>query len=125
MRNISIIVVLILAVIARAQPATTQSSSPDVETLIQQLSSDNWKQRQHAQEALVMLGGDVRPRLQQLIRESANEEVRARAEAALGQIAENEETGPSVVTLKVSEAEPREVFAQLSKQIHAELEPAQ
>jgi hypothetical protein len=118
-------VVLIYAAIARTQPATTQSTFSDIETLFGQLASDNWKQRQHAQEALVMLGADVRPRLQQLIREGASEEVRARAEAALQQIAENEECGMSPVTLKLSDAEPREVFAQLSKQAHAELEPAQ
>src|SRR5881392_4092500 len=60
-----------------------------IDHLIQELSADAWQTRQKAQDALVQYGLDIRPRLNGVLRETRDEEARARVEAALRQIEEN------------------------------------
>jgi len=118
-----VLIAVLLSAVAAAAPATTQSTV-DVESLVKRLSGDSWKDRQKAQDELVKLGTVARARLEQLVHETTSDEVRARAEAALQQITENEETGVSLITLDATEAEPKDVFAQIATQARAELEPA-
>jgi hypothetical protein len=106
-------------------PSTSPATAPNVEALIQRLSGEHWKDRQRAQDDLVQLGASVRARLQELVRETHNDEVRTRAGAAIEQIDEIQQTGTSMITLHLHSAEPREIFAELARQAHAPIEPAQ
>lgn len=117
------VVIALLSSSIVAAPATTQSSA-DIESLIHELSGDSWKARQRAQDALVTIGPDARARLQELVHETPNDEVRTRAEAALQQIAENEETGTSLITLDASDLASKSAFAEIARQAHTDLEPA-
>jgi hypothetical protein len=106
-----------------SKPAATRpavSATQQVDGAIKTLSSDNWKARQAAQDALVALGEEAIPRLRQLSDKADDEEVRTRCAAALHQIEENSLVGPSAVTLHVKDAKPQEVFDQLAKQSHCE-----
>jgi hypothetical protein len=98
---------------------TPPTTTTDV--LIKQLSADTWKERQTAQEKLVGMGDDAVPVLKELVNKSEDEEIRTRAGAALRQIEENGRTGPSFVTIKVKDASPEEVFAQIARQSRCEL----
>jgi hypothetical protein len=117
---------------ATADPATAPAQpveqlSPETaqraEELIAELSSDSWQLRQKAQDAIVQLGPVVRGRLTRLLQQTTDEEVRTRAEAALRQIEDAARTGPSVITLRLKNASPREVFAELSRQASIDLRP--
>jgi len=105
-------------------PATLPVSAADIETLIADLSSDSWAVRQKAQSDLVQIGPDAVPRLKQLLAQTNDEEVRTRAEAALKQIAEIRYTGPSFITLRLKNAPPQLVFAELARQADADLLPS-
>ena len=124
-----VVIMLLLSVAAAPAPSTATSTAPagviDVEALIRQLAGDNWKDRQRAQDELVRQGASVRSRLQDLLRETTNDEVRTRATAALQQIDEFEQTGTSMITLHLHSVEPKEIFAELQRQAHATMEPAQ
>src|SRR3954454_11097118 len=74
-----------------APPTTEPSTHPSIEiqALIRQLSADSWKQRQAAQDRLVVLGDEARDALARVAKESADDETRSRAEAAVVQIDEN------------------------------------
>src|SRR5688572_7161966 len=74
---------------AANQPTTRPAVDAKLELLITQLSAEAWQTRQKAQDALVEYGMDVRPRLHALLRETRDEEVRTRVEAALRQIEQN------------------------------------
>jgi hypothetical protein len=104
-------------------PSTKQSSGGEVETLIQQLSADNWRQRQAAQERLIVLGEEAREQLARAVREAADDETRSRAESALVQIEENQAIGPSIVTLHLKNVAPQVLFEKLSQQCRAPLDP--
>jgi len=105
------------------QPTTQPALSPEIEKLINELAADTWQMRQKAQDALVQYGLDVRPRLSAVLRETRDEEVRTRIEAALRQIEENRTTGASLITIHMKKASPKEVFAEISRQASAELRP--
>ena len=66
---------------AASAPLTTQpvSSSPEVERLLAQFQSDNWRIRDQAQDALAAMSQAVEPRLRQFVRTTTNAEARARA----------------------------------------------
>src|SRR4051812_8243963 len=86
------------------RPATVPATQPSVtaqriEELVRELAAEPWQVRQKAQDALVQYGIDVRPRLNALLKETRDEEVRTRVEAALRQIEENRTTGASLITL--------------------------
>src|ERR1051325_6149201 len=93
----------------------SDAEAQQAEQLISTLSSDTWQARQQAQDALVQIGLDLRPRLLRLMRQTRDEEVRTRAEAALGQIEENRISGISYITLHMKQALPKEIFANLSR----------
>jgi hypothetical protein len=110
---------LVLAAALRAQAPATQPA--DVEALITQLSDDQWRVRQQAQDRLVQLGLDVVSRLQRLVKESPDEEARTRAEAALRQIEENDRSGPTLITLHVKDMPVRAAVAEVARQAKVDL----
>jgi hypothetical protein len=107
-----------------SSPSTpsTQPSDP-VESLIAQLSADEWSAREEAQEKLTALGASVLPRLQRVVSESGNEESRQRADSAIARIRERQMIGASLVTLHVKNAALKDIFAEISRQCGAELKP--
>ena len=116
----------------RAEPpaATTATTSPvvaapatnpvpleaDIEALIKQLGSEDWQTRMAAQNKLASLGELAEPRLQTAARDSDDAEVRARAEAALHQIADGRLVGPTLITMKVFDVHPQIAFNEIAKQ---------
>ena len=121
---------LILSLIAASPPTqpapapTTASFPAEFESLVKQFSSDNSADRQRAQDRVVELGlqfDSVLPRLQELIRQTHDEEVAARAQAALSLIAEEHRIGPTRITLHLDETPAPEAFAALARQLHQEI----
>ena len=108
------------AVVADAPPVLTSADVAKLEAAIKALNSDAWKERQAAQDALVTFGEAAAPRLQELAAKAEDEEVRTRAGAALRQIEENASVGGSIVTVKVKDAKPQDVFALIAKQARCE-----
>jgi len=109
-------------------PGTTQpalvAADDRVEALVRQLGDDSWRDRQKAQDQLVQMGEKVRPRLGQLLNQTADEEIRTRVEAILRQLDENRVAGTSMITIHMKAASPREVFAEIGRQAYTELRPS-
>src|SRR5688572_26487907 len=70
-----------------------------LDALVSQLSSDDWKSREKAQQELARFGADAAPRLEALLEGSKDPDLRARVEGILKQIEENDASGPTFVTL--------------------------
>jgi hypothetical protein len=109
---------------AWADAPATQFSPEDIDRLIRQLSADDFRARQSAQDQLVNIGERARAGLQRAAKEASDEETRSRAESALVQIDENAIAGPSQITLHLKDVAPAELFKQLSDQCGVALEPA-
>jgi hypothetical protein len=110
---------------APAAPTTTSILEPAarVDALIAELSSDDWPRRQDAEEQLVQLAADAVPRLRETAETAEDAEVRARCESALHRIAVNERIGPTIVTLHLAGATPREAFEALARESGVALRP--
>jgi hypothetical protein len=115
------------------QPSTTRPTVattrpalplPSADSFLPRLGSDVWQKRQHAEEELVRMGEDARPLIKELLaRPLADAETRTRLESALSQINENRAAGPSFITMHLKDANPKTVFAELSRQCYSELKP--
>jgi hypothetical protein len=111
---------------AETQPAAappqplTAAEQKAVDAAVASLSADGWKERQAAQDALVSFGESVVPRLRELATKGDDEEVRTRAAAALRQIDDNGQSGPSVITLHLKDATAQDAFAALARQARCE-----
>ena len=119
----SSLIILTLVALQPTQPAAEfPRDAASIDTLIAQLADDDWQQRQTAQDRLVMIGEEARGQLERAVSESPDAEVRERAAAALATIAQNAETGPSIVTIKGDDLSLRDVFRQVSQQCRVQLE---
>jgi len=96
------------------QPAIT--SSPEIEGLLAQFQSDNWRARDQAQDGLAAMAQAVEPRLRQFVGTTANAEARTRAQLVLNQIASLRKLGPTRVSLHLKDATPQVAYAELSRQ---------
>lgn len=113
--------------------ASTEGTSPtlpssatdasEVETLVAQLSGDDWNTRRRAQAKLVGFGDGVVPRLEQLLRGTHDAEARTRAEAALKQIEIDRATGPSHITLNLNGVTPAVAFEAIAAQARCSFGP--
>ena len=107
-----------------AAPATAPAGEAEVAALIAALSSDDWRDRQRAEDRLVVLGAAAEDKLRTAARApDANDEVRSRADAALARIAEAAVTGPTIVSLHLNGAAPRDAVAMLGRAAGVELAP--
>ena len=115
----------LLAILACAFALAGEAPDPSarIDQLIADLSADSWQARQRAQEALVQMGHSVRQRLERLVVETQDEEVRTRAEAVLRGLEDGRLSGPTLVTLRLKNATPRQVFAELARQGFADIRP--
>jgi hypothetical protein len=120
--GLNILLALLAAPFVRGQ--TTRPTGGDIEQLVAQLSSENWQERQAAQERLVLLGLEAKDRLARLLKETADPELRSLAETALAQIEQNRLTGASIITIRDGQITLKELFSQISEQCGATLEPA-
>lgn len=97
---------------------TSPEVAARVEALVRELGDENWLTRQKAQDELLMLGGEARPRIEQLRREAQDPEVRTRIDALLEQMEEMRLVGVSIVTIRARDAHPRDVLNELARQAH-------
>jgi hypothetical protein len=116
------------ALLLAATPATGPATAPAsqipleaVEKLVAQLSSDDWKVRDKAQEQIVDLGIDACPHLERIVRRTREEEVRTRLEAALRQIAENDKTSPTLISLHFKDSPAQAIAREIAAQAKVEL----
>lgn len=107
------------ALVGAAEPATQPSA--EVESLIVQLNNDNWRVRQAAQDKLIAFGDAVAPRIEQLLKETAAEEVRTRAAAILRQIETQSRLAPTPITLHLKDASPKQAIEAIAQQAKVEL----
>lgn len=108
---------------AEAPPQTDAPVTPSpIDALVAQLSHDDWKLREKAQQELARFGPAAAARLEALLAEANDPELRARAEGVLEQIARNDATGPTFVTLRLKEATAAEAFDDLARQAGAKVE---
>lgn len=104
-----------------AQAPATQATAAAIESLAARLASDDWKVRQDAQDRLVEMGDAAIPLLRQLARDSQDEEVRTRAEAALRQIELDNKNAPTLITMHLKDAPVTTVLAELKRQAKTEI----
>ena len=100
-------------------PATRPAA--EVEQLIVQLNDDNWRVRQAAQDKLVAIGDPIAARIEQLLEETPEEEVRTRAAAILRQVETHSRLAPTPITLHLKDATPKQAIEQLSQQAKVEI----
>jgi hypothetical protein len=116
-RNFCVIGLMLLG----GASATAQTTLPDIEQTLRQLSSDNWGTRQSAQQTLVQMGDSAEPALRDALKKSLDPETQSRIEEAIREIDANRLTGPSIVTLDYDAAELKTVLDDLGRQAHAQI----
>jgi hypothetical protein len=100
-----------------AQVGPPPEKQKEIEMLISQLGSPDEKVRQAAQEKLLGMGDDAIKALEAHVRG------KAAAEAALEKIDANTIAGPTLVSLKFTDADVRTVFDELAKKSGYEIAP--
>jgi hypothetical protein len=94
---------------------------PDVSSLIDRLGSDDWTVRETAQRELVRAGrGAILP-IEAALETQTDLEVRSRLESALTEIAENQLSGGSLITLDVRSMPLAEVIEKINEQADADI----
>ena len=111
-----VLLTLFLTLTTPLLSAPTTRPTDEIPTLLRQLSHDDWKVRQKAQERLVSIGEPAVEPLKRALRETKDPEARTLAEAALRQIAENDRTGPTLIKLHLKDAPLQTALEELSKQ---------
>jgi hypothetical protein len=96
--------------------ATRPAGAGRVEKLIAGLGAEGWRQRQAAEDDLAAMGMAVRPALVEALGHTADAEARTRIESILRQLAERAATGPTIVTLNLKGASPRQAFDEFFQQ---------
>jgi hypothetical protein len=120
------ITVVLLATAARAlcqtttQPSTVPAS-PAIAGLIRQLGSEQWQDRETAQQQLIALGPAAVEALTKAAEaDDADPEVRSRAAAALVAIREQDVDGPSLLTIHFKNAAVQQVLDSIAAQAHTQ-----
>jgi hypothetical protein len=125
--QIAALVIITLGIAARtssAQEADSAASQPTtsparVQELIQQLGSDEWRQREQAQQQLVGLGaGAVDALAKVAASDDVDPEVKSRAAAALAAIRAQDTDGPSLLTMHLKDVPAQQVLDTISEQAH-------
>jgi hypothetical protein len=80
------------------EPATTQPTS-QVLSLVNDLTSDQYATRQSAQKKLEEMGPAIAPQLREILAGNLTDEAQSRVRAALHRIEENQDFGPSIITI--------------------------
>ena len=100
--------------------------SPQVRSLVDQLSADDWSAREAAVTSLVALGDEMLPQFEAALAKSRDPEVRSRLESAIARVEEMRQVGASLITLNLQKVPASEAFAELARQARGPLptEPA-
>jgi hypothetical protein len=103
---------------AYAASPTTQPASapPDLQPILKGLSADDWLTREQAQTRLQQLDNNARPLLLSVMRETKDDDVRSRLEAAIHTIEDNSKTSPTLVSASLKHVTAREAFKEIAKQ---------
>ena len=121
-RTAAPLVTLLAAVVsAVALPARGEADPAEVETLFKQLAADDFRDRDAARKGLIDLGDEAVPHIKALAAKANDPETRAAVEAVLQGIDARSVSGPSLITLDVTDAPAEEVLRAIAKQAHAEL----
>jgi hypothetical protein len=101
-------------------PVTQPSTSPArVQELIEQLGSDEWRQREQAQQHLVGLGAAAVDALAKAAAsDDVDPEVKSRAAAALSAIRAQDTDGPSLLTMHLKDVPAQQVLDTIAEQAH-------
>jgi hypothetical protein len=121
--GLALFVIVAVADEPSTAPATQPTSRPDpqVQALINDLTSDSYEARQTATTKLAEMGEAVEPQLRAALTGDLSDEARARVTAALREIAERREWAPSVITLHYKNAPLATVLDDFSRQAGADL----
>jgi hypothetical protein len=106
----------ILAAPPATQPSPATRPAQEIQPLLSGLSAEDWLTRERAQNRLEQLDTTARPVLLSVMRQTNDDDVRTRLEAALRKINENGKTCGTLVTLSLKNVTAREAFAELAKQ---------
>ena len=113
------------AAAAGTQPSTAATTQPlDAPTAarVVQLDSDDWHSRQQAEDQLVAQGESVRDAMRAVMADaSRSEEIRSRAAAVIARLDQAAANTPTLITLKTSRGNPRDVLNDLARQAHTTL----
>jgi len=104
--------------------AAAPESSISVEQkrqLLAALSSDQWSVREAATRRIIAMGEGARPLIAELLKMTDDAEAKARLKLALEQIGEARISGPSLISIHMKGASPREAFAAVARQCYAKL----
>jgi hypothetical protein len=120
---------MLLAGLARAQPATkpttqpttqplatTRPADPRVAALVSELADDAFATRQRAEDALVELGPEVIDALADELARARDGEAQARLQSAITRLAEIREFGASRITLRLVDVPIKQAYAELARQ---------
>lgn len=99
--------------------AAPESTDERVDQLVQQLASDDWQERQRAQQSLIQLGEGAVGRLQGLIGQTDDPEVRAAIETVLSEVSLHAMIGQTLVTLDLTNVPAEQAFTALMQQAGA------
>ena len=96
-----------------SQPARSAAS---VDRWAAGLCAADWRLRRRAMDELIQLGDDAGPRIQDLLQRDLDREGLKNLQVVRRQIEDNRILGPSLITLHLKDATPRQVVAELSRQ---------
>lgn len=98
-------------------PQPNPNPNAQLDQIIKDLSSDDWKLRQQAADALSEIDESQVPRLRQLAETTKDVDLRNTLLAAIGRLEERTMISPSMVTLHVKDASGVSTLEELGKQL--------
>lgn len=125
-RRASVLLLVALALLAgagvglgqgpEAAPPVAPAAGVSLKAAFEQLADADASVRESAQDRIVQMGPAVVEPLKKLIETASDVEQRTGAQAALARIVEQASTGATMITMKMNQATPAEIVAELGKQ---------
>jgi hypothetical protein len=111
----------VTAIAAESAPTTMPTLDPQTAALIDQLDSDDYHTRQSAADQLTARGESIRPAMAALALLGKTPEEQSSAAAVIARLDKAIAESPTLITLHMKDANPRDVFAEIGKQAHVDL----
>jgi hypothetical protein len=111
----------VTAFAAELAPTSMPALDPQTATLIQQLDSDDYHTRQSAADQLTARGESIRPAMAALALFGKTPEEQSSAAAVIARLDKAIAESPTLITLHMKEANPRDIFAEIARQAHVDL----
>lgn len=115
--------ILVLLAIVMSPALLWAADDPEVETLFEQLSAEEFKTRETARKSLIDRGDDAIPQIKALAEKNQDPETRSAVAAILKEIEARGINGPTLITLDVKDAAPKDVIDEIARQARIELKP--